>query len=90
MREGFGIPILEAMSCGTPVITSNCSSMPEISGTAAHLVDPNDAENISEGMHKIYNETSYRKDLIKQGFNRYHFFSWELMATKIQKLYSKI
>jgi len=68
--EGFGIPILEAMECGTPVITSNISSMPEVAGEAALLVDPNNIQEIVEKMNNIVNSKILRKQLIESGFKR--------------------
>ncbi|MEJ2441799.1 MAG: glycosyltransferase, partial [Patescibacteria group bacterium] len=62
--EGFGLPILEAFACKTPVITSNVSSLPEVAGDAAELVDPFDADSIAEG---IKNGLNRRKSLIKKG-----------------------
>ena len=84
--EGFGIPILEAFSCGVPVITSNVSSMPEVAGTAAILIDPFKIEDISDAMNKSLN-TSVTKPLIEQGLQRIHKFSWKSSA---QIIYSKL
>lgn len=84
--EGFGIPILEAFASGTPVITSNVSSMPEVAGGAAVLVDPNNIEEICEGMKKIINDQKFRSDLIKKGLDRAKKYSWETTAQNILKI----
>jgi len=76
-NEGFGMPPLEAMSLGTPVITSNISSMPEVASDAALLVDPHSAHNISEAMEKIYTDQGLREQLIERGLKRCADFSWE-------------
>ncbi|WP_435263102.1 glycosyltransferase family 4 protein [Tenacibaculum sp. nBUS_03] len=89
-REGFGIPILEAMMCGTPVITSNSSSMPEISENSTHLINPNDFEDISNAMCSIYNNVTYRESLIKKGIKRSFYFSWEKMAQQFLNTYQNI
>jgi glycosyltransferase involved in cell wall biosynthesis len=81
--EGFGIPPLEAMACGTPVLCSNTTSLPEIVGSAALLVDPADAEGIAEGMRRIVYRESLRKDLISKGFERCSRFSWEDSSKKL-------
>ena len=78
--EGFGIPILEAMNCDTPVITSNVTSMPEVAADAAILVDPFSVESIALGMSKIYAEPELRKQLIEKGRIRKHEFSWNRTA----------
>ena len=78
--EGFGIPIIEAMRCGIPVITSNVSSMPEIAGGAALLVNPDSVNEISAAMDKITKDKILRNNLIKAGFNRASFFSWDKSA----------
>ncbi|MEM6723152.1 MAG: glycosyltransferase family 1 protein [Bacteroidota bacterium] len=81
--EGFGIPILEAMQCDAPVITSNITSMPEVAGDAAILVDPFSVDDIAEGMLKLWNEESLRKELILKGRDRLNAFSWDQTADRL-------
>ncbi|TAL61583.1 MAG: glycosyltransferase family 1 protein [Bacteroidetes bacterium] len=81
--EGFGIPIVEAMCCDVPVITSNVTSMPEVAGDAALLVDPFSIDSIKEGMLKIYNDESLRNQLIVNGRIQRQKFSWDKTAEKL-------
>jgi len=87
LRESFGIPMLEAMKCGVPVLTSNTESMPEIAGNAAYLVNPFKHEEITEGMIKMISDEPLRTDLIQKGFKRHSEFSWEITAQKVLGLY---
>lgn len=79
--EGFGIPILEAFYAETAVITSNCTSMPEIAGDAALLVDPHDVSQIASAMHSVASDSSLRQQLIERGRIRRQSFSWDISAT---------
>ena len=81
--EGFGIPIIEAMKCGIPVITSNTTSMPEIAGDAALIVDPFSTDSICEAMLKISKEESLRNMLIQKGVERSVDFSWQITSEKL-------
>jgi glycosyltransferase involved in cell wall biosynthesis len=81
--EGFGIPILEAMSCDIPVITSNVTSMPEVGGDAVLTVDPFSVESIKNAMVKIAKDSNLRNQLIVKGQERRQLFSWQLTADKI-------
>jgi glycosyltransferase involved in cell wall biosynthesis len=89
-HEGFGFPVLEAMSCGTPVITSNVSSLPEIAGDAAILVDPNGVDDLFKAMLKLLTNERLRKDMIQKGFDRAKRFSWEETARKTLQVYERI
>ncbi len=82
--EGFGIPILEAMSCGVPVITSNITAMKEVGADAALLVDPYSVEEISSAIGNILDDHSLRKKLVEQGLERIQDFSWESTSKHIQ------
>ncbi|WP_338431583.1 glycosyltransferase family 1 protein [Synechococcus elongatus] len=75
--EGFGLPILEAMACGTPVITSNCSSLPEVGGEAVLYVDPYQEEAIASAMKSLISDGSLRAELRQQGFAQVQRFNWE-------------
>lgn len=75
--EGFGLPVLEAMACGTPVITSNLSSLPEAAGDAAILVNPYNVGEITEAMQSLANDESLRMRLREAGFERCKLFSWK-------------
>jgi glycosyltransferase involved in cell wall biosynthesis len=90
LRESFGIPMLEAMSCNIPVITSNTSSMPEVSCGAAHIVNPFNSEEITQGLIKIVNDDAYRKSLCSKGLKRSEQFTWMNMANDYLKLYKLI
>ncbi|GMT45498.1 MAG: glycosyl transferase [bacterium] len=90
LRESFGIPMLEAMRCGAPVITSNTSSMPEVSGSAACVVNPFKPEEITAGIEKILSDEAYRKDIIERGFRQSAKFSWKNMAKQILELYETV
>ena len=85
--EGFGLPILEAMKSGTPVISSNTSSMPEVLGGAGELVSPDNTEEIVHAMEKILLNENHAKALIKKGLKRSELFSWEKTAKQVIKVY---
>jgi glycosyltransferase involved in cell wall biosynthesis len=90
LYEGFGFPILEAMACGTPVITSNTSSMPEVAGNAALLVDPHDVSALVAAMNKIVKNEDLRKDLSAMGVERARHFSWGRCAEETLKVFEKV
>lgn len=85
--EGFGLPILEAQVCGTPVVTGKISSMAEVAGDGAELVDPNSREEISLGLNKVLNDSNHRERLIKKGFKNLKRFSWKKTALETVKVY---
>ena len=87
--EGFGIPILEAFQCDTPVITSNITSMPEIAGNAAILTDPFSINSIADAMKKIASDAGFRENLIIAGRNQRENFSWEQTAEKLWECVDK-
>ena len=74
--EGFGIPIVEAFHAEVPVITSDCTSMPEVAGDAAILVDPKDVDMLAEALRKVSEDFSLRKELVEKGRKRREYFSW--------------
>ena len=84
--EGFGLPILEAQSVGTPVVTSNISSMPEVVGDSAVLVDPKKPEEIAEAAYKLISNESYKNDIIEKGLENVKRFSWEKCAREVSNL----
>lgn len=86
LNEGFGMPIIEAMSLGTPVITSNISSMAEAAGEAALLVNPLDVEDISSAMKRVYSDPSLRETLRTKGYERSKQFSWPKAAREFLTL----
>ena len=88
--EGFGIPIIEAMNCDTAVITSNLTSMPEVAGDAALLVDPFSVESISDAMTNIYSDNNLRNNLIEKGKIQRTKFSWDQTASKFWKSIEKV
>jgi glycosyltransferase involved in cell wall biosynthesis len=90
LREGFGIPIIEAMACGVPVITSNSSSMPEIAGDAACIVNPMESEAILQGILKISSDSEYKNELIRKGLERCEQFSWDNMALQVLDVYKEM
>ncbi len=90
LRESFGIPIIEAMACGVPVITSNTSSMPEISGEAAVLINPFNVQEITNAMITIEDNLESRNHLIQTGLKQAEKFLWEIMAQKVLNIYQKI
>ncbi|MBU0576940.1 glycosyltransferase family 4 protein [Patescibacteria group bacterium] len=89
LYEGFGLPILEAMQCGTPVITSDSTSMPEVAGDAAILVNPNDLHELKRAMDELYRDETLRAELIEKGFRQAEKFSWKKAARKLLDLIQK-
>ena len=87
LYEGFGLPLLEAMACGTPVITSNVSSLPEVAGDAALLVDPYDVEALARAMVRIFNDRPLRDMLVARGHTRARQFSWAESVSRIRSVY---
>lgn len=85
--EGFGLPTLEAMACGTPVVASNTSAIPEVVGDAAMLVDPTDVDGMTVAMWRVLNEPGLRQNLVDKGLKRVRNFSWEKAAIETLKIY---
>lgn len=88
--EGFGLPVLEAMACGTPVVTSNTTSLPEVTGDAAILVNPYSSEEIGQALEKILNDDSLRRELALRGLQRAKKFSWQDAAKKTIEVYKEV
>lgn len=82
LYEGFGLPILEAMSHGVPVITGNCSAMPEVAGDGALLVDPDSVAEIKASMSKLYADRELRTELSEKAGKQAENFSWQLTADR--------
>jgi glycosyltransferase involved in cell wall biosynthesis len=87
LYEGFGLPPLEAMASGTPVVTSNVSSLPEVVGDAALLVDPTDTQAIADAMQRVLTDPVLRADLSARGLARARVFSWQAAARQIHDIY---
>ena len=90
LYEGFGLPPLEAMSCGTAVITSNITSIPEIVEDAGMLIDPCDDEQLKSALLLMLSDEKIRSDYIERGFNQVKKFSWRRMAVETLKIYKSL
>lgn len=90
LYEGFGLTILEAMSCGTPVITSNVTSLPEVAGEAAILIEPQDIQALVNAISCLYTQPNVRQSLINQGLARVEQFTWEKTAAQVAQVYQQL
>lgn len=90
LYEGFGLPVLEAMACGTPVVASNTASIPEVTGDAAVLVDPLDIGQIAEAIHQVLTITDLRHRLAAAGLKRAQAFSWDRLARQTLEVYQEV
>ena len=90
LYEGFGLPPLEAMASGTPVVTSNVSSLPEVAGDAAVLVDPLDPSAIADGIYRVLTDEHLRRDLRRKGLVRAGQFSWEASVRRVREIYEEV
>lgn len=88
--EGFGIPPLEAMSCGCPCVVSNAASLPEVCGDAAYYVNPYSIEDIARGIEKVLTDENLRHNLIEKGFENVKRFSWENSAKQMIKVFNEV
>jgi glycosyltransferase involved in cell wall biosynthesis len=88
--EGFGLPPLEAMASGTPVVTSNVSSLPEVAGDAAVLVDPLDPAAIADGVYRVLTDDALREHLRRRGLARARQFSWEASVRRVREIYGEV
>lgn len=89
LYEGFGIPVIEAFACGTPVITSNTSALPEVAGDAAILVDPYDTDQLVQALETALSDEPLRQTLISKGLKRVREFSWAETARKTLASYER-
>jgi glycosyltransferase involved in cell wall biosynthesis len=90
LYEGFGLPPLEAMAAGTPVITSNVSSLPEVVGDAAILIDPYEPDEIAAAMRRVLTEPGLRADLHDRGLARVKQFSWARSVQRVREIYAEV
>jgi len=90
LYEGFGLPPLEAMACGCPVVTSNTSSLPEVVGKAGIMVNPYDTDSLAQAMRQVLTDSKLREDMIRKGLEQSKKFSWEKAARQTQEVYDKV
>jgi len=90
LYEGFGLPPLEAMACGVPIITSNTSSLPEVVGNAGIMVDPNDIESLSDEMYRVLEDEELKHRMSRDGLKRSKMFTWEKMVKEVLETYKAV
>ena len=90
LYEGFGFPVLEAMACGVPVLCSNTSSLPEVAGEAALLVNPLDVNDIARGLHDVTTNDDLRRALIERGYQQAPKFTWQACAAVVQSVFESV
>jgi glycosyltransferase involved in cell wall biosynthesis len=90
LYEGFGLPMLEAMACGTPVVASTASCLPEVAGDAARLVSPTDVEALSVALDQVLADETLRRDLTAKGYARAGQFTWEQSARQLLSIYREL
>jgi len=90
LYEGFGFPVLEGMACGTPVVTSTVSSLPEVAGDAALLVNPHDVTAITNAIQRILDDHTLRETLIQRGFEQVKGFTWAQSARHLREIYQQV
>lgn len=90
LYEGFGLPVIEAMACGTPVLTSTTTSLPEVAGDAAVLVNPDSAQEITLGIESIIKDETLREELRAKGLVQCKKFSWDSVAQKVEGILEKV
>ena len=88
--EGFGLPILDAFVCGSPVLTGNRTSLPEVAGDAAVLIDPDDADDLADGLRRVLSDEALRRDLRARGFARIKHFTWERTADTVAGVFERV
>jgi glycosyltransferase involved in cell wall biosynthesis len=88
--EGFGLPVVEAMACGTPAITSNVSSLPEVAGEACLLVDPYDVDSLTDATYRVLTDSHLRQELQERGSARAAQFTWNRTARETLKVYESV
>ncbi|MBN1179105.1 MAG: glycosyltransferase family 4 protein [Anaerolineae bacterium] len=89
LYEGFGMPVTEAAACGTPVLTSNTSSLPEAAGDGAVLVDPTDVDALADGLHRLSTDASLREDMRRRGLAHARTLTWEQTAARTLSVYQR-
>ncbi len=90
LYEGFGLPPLEAMACGCPVVASNAASLPEVCGEAAHYVDPYSIESMAEGIFRVLTDENLRDTMIRRGLERVKLFSWQKTAQEVLNVFEEV
>ncbi len=90
LYEGFGLPPLEAMACGCPVVTANTSSLPEVVGEVGIMVNPYDTDSLAQAMRQVLTDDKLRDDMVRKGLEQAKKFSWEKAATETLEVYNKV
>lgn len=90
LYEGFGLPILESMACGTPVVTANVSSLPEVAGDAALLIDPYDMPALTNAIRQLVTDDALRRTLIQRGYEQVKQFTWAKAARQLRAVYERV